>query len=85
MSYGLPVSNHHLTSISSSSKFFVAQIFWLQNAFRVSTSMLYLFLLVTVIDGTVLIDWNTGYYTYEACSQWETHNTYCTPFTIGKY
>ena len=47
--------------------------------------MLYLFLLVTVIDGTVLIDWNTGYYTYETCSVYETVNTYCTPFTIGKY
>ena len=47
--------------------------------------MLYLFLLVTVIDGAVLINWNTGYYTYEACSVYETVNTYCTPFTIGKY
>ena len=47
--------------------------------------MLYLFLLVTVVDGVMLTDFNTGYFTYEACSVYETANTYCTPFTIAKY
>ena len=47
--------------------------------------MLYLFLLVTVVDGVMLTDFNTGYFTYEACTVWETVNTYCTSFNIGKY
>ena len=44
--------------------------------------MLYLFLLVTVVDGVAVTDRNTGYFTYDTCKSYETHNTHCTPHYI---
>ena len=45
-------------------------------------TMLYLFLLVTVVNGVVITDSNTGYFTYDTCKPYETVDTHCTPHYI---
>jgi len=41
--------------------------------------MLYLFLLVYIINGSIIVDTTQGFLTYEACKQYETQYSYCTP------
>ena len=74
--------NHHRESVSSSPKFFTRRIFLAVGPISGKYHMLYLFLLVTVINGVVITDRNTGYFTYDTCKQYETSNTHCTPYYI---
>jgi hypothetical protein len=73
------MQNHHLTSVSTSPKFFARCIFLAVGPISGKYTMLYLFLLVTVVDGVAIVNTNTGYFTYNACRQYETINTHCTP------
>ena len=73
------MQNHHLTSVSTSPKFFARCIFLAVGPISGKYAMLYLFLLVTVVDGVAIVNTNTGYFTYNACAQYETINTHCTP------
>ena len=76
------VPNHHLESVSTSPKFFTRHIFLAVGPISGKYTMLYLFLLVTVVDGVVVTDSNTGYFTYDTCKQYETVDTHCTPHYI---
>ncbi len=76
------MQNHHLESVSTSPKFFTRRIFLAVGPISGKYHMLYLFLLVTVVDGVVITDSNTGYFTYDTCKQYETSNTHCTPHYI---
>ena len=73
------MQNHQPTSVSTSPKFFARCIFLAVGPISGKYAMLYLFLLVTVVDGVAIVNTNTGYFTYNACSQYETINTHCTP------
>lgn len=76
------MQNHHLESVSTSPKFFARCIFLAVGPISGKYSMLYLFLLVTVVDGVVITDSNTGYFTYDTCAPYETVDTHCTPHYI---
>ncbi len=76
------MQNHHLESVSTSPKFFTRHIFLAVGPISGKYCMLYLFLLVTVVNGVVITDRNTGYFTYDTCKPYETVDTHCTPHYI---